>query len=404
MSRVHLSLLVAGRLPAPAAVGQCIPFPRTLRRKELRLHLSSSRLRREISSVENLTRRELMKNGGIAALAALILPEGVVLCAQAAATGDISFVNPELREAARQLLSSNAMPELSASTLQATREGMKSFSWPPLSAPAFAKRSIKGPPGAADVDIYVVNAKPGTSRPAILHMHGGGYVAGEAVGGIAGLQETAAALDCVIVTVDYRLAPETTFKGSIEDNYTALRWLHANGPEVGADPKRIAVMGESAGGGHAALLALTARDRGEVPVVLQLLIYPMLDDRTGVTLHPPAPIGTLLWTAAKNRFGWHSFLGQAPGTRGVPEQAVPARYRSLAGLPPTFIGVGSIDLFVDEDLAYARRLIDAGVSTELVVVPGAFHAFDAIARETSLAKNFTAAKQDALRRAFAPPA
>ena len=349
----------------------------------------------------NLTRRELIKNGGIAAVAAGILPQSVALHAQTPATSNLSFVNPELREVARQFLSSNAMPELSASTLHTARQGMNSFASPPLSAPAFTKQSIKSLTGAAEVSVYVINAKPGTSRPAILHTHGGGYVAGEALGGVAGLQDIAAALDCVIVTVDYRLAPETTFKGSIEDNYTALRWLHANGSDIGADPKRIAVMGESAGGGHAALLALTARDRGEVPIIFQVLIYPMLDDRTGVTLHPPSPIGTILWTAANNRFGWHSFLGQAPGTREVPEQAVPARHRSLSGLPPAFIGVGSIDLFVDEDIAYARRLIDAGVSTELVVMPGAFHAFDAIARGTSLAKSFTAAKLDALRRAFA---
>jgi acetyl esterase/lipase len=353
--------------------------------------------------MEDLTRRELMTRGSLAALAALIMPKGLALQAQTAATSDLSFVNPEIREDARQLLSNvNALPELSTSTLQTSRQKAKSFAGPALSAPGFTKRSIKGPPGEADVTIYVINAKPGTSRPAILHTHGGGYVTGDALGGIAGLQETAAALDCVIVTVDYRLAPETTFKGSIEDNYAALHWLHATGSDIGVDPRRIAVMGESAGGGHAALLALAARDRGEVPVVFQVLIYPMLDDRTGVTLNPPSPIGTILWTAAKNRFGWRSFLGQEPGTRDVPARAVPARYRSLAGLPSTFIGVGSIDLFVDEDIAYARRLIDAGVSTELVVVPGAFHGFDAVARETSLAKNFTAAKLNALRRAFAP--
>jgi acetyl esterase/lipase len=176
--------------------------------------------------------------------------------------------------------------------------------------------------------------------------------------------------------------------------------LYHNSEEVGVDPKRIAVMGESAGGGHAALLALTARDRGAIPIIFQVLIYPMLDDRTGTSVHPKSPIGSLMWTGDKNHFGWRSFLGREPGTRDVPSRAVPARYDRLSGLPPAFIGVGSIDLFVDEDVEFARRLIDAGVATELRVVPGAFHGFDGIAAETSLAKDFTSAKLAALRRAF----
>ena len=352
-----------------------------------------------------LTRRELMIRGGLAAFAAVGLQERIALAAQAAGAPDLSFVAPELRESARQFLAnSSGMAELSANTLQATREGMKAFGGALFAAPPFSKRSIQGPPGAPDVTVYVINAQPGGRRPAILHTHGGGYVAGDAREAVPELQKVAAALDCVIVTVDYRLAPETRFKGSIEDNYAGLRWLHANAAELGADPGRIAVMGESAGGGHAALLALATRARGEIPLVLQVLIYPMLDDHTGSTLHPPSPIGTILWTAPKNRFGWRSFLGQAPGTPQVPANAVPARARTLAGLAPAFIGVGSIDLFVDEDIAYARRLIDAGVPTELVVVPGAYHAFDAVARDTNLAKNFTAAKWDALRRAFTPTA
>jgi len=347
-----------------------------------------------------LTRRDLMIRGGLAVVAAA---GWECPFAKAAPTPvpDLSFIAPELRESARQFLAtSSGMAELSAATLQASREGMKAFGRPPLGTPPFGKRSIAGPAGAPAVTLYVINAKPGARRGAILHTHGGGFVAGDAQASIAELQAVAAALDCVIVTVDYRLAPETRFTGSIEDNYAGLSWLHANAAELGADPARIAVMGESAGGGHAALLALTARERGEIPLVLQVLIYPMLDDRTGTSHHPPSPIGTILWTAPKNRFGWHSFLGQAPGTSTVPASAVPSRTRSLAGLPPAFIGVGSIDLFVEEDIGYASRLIDAGVPTELVVVPGAFHGFDAVARDTSLARNFTAAKIEALRRAF----
>jgi acetyl esterase/lipase len=126
----------------------------------------------------------------------------------------------------------------------------------------------------------------------------------------------------------------------------------------------------------------------------------MLDDRTGSSRMPPPPIGQLAWDAPANRFSWRSFLGQAPGTPSVPAAAVPARAASLRGRPAAFIGVGSIDLFVDEDIAYARRLIDSGVATELTVVPGAFHGFDGAGAGTSLARQFTRAKMNALRRAF----
>jgi len=332
--------------------------------------------------------------GASAALAALT--------GAAFAQGDLSFVNPELRASIQQLRTHSVQfpSTLSLATLQANRDASEASARPPLAAPKFEKRLVRGPAGAPDVGVYLINAESGARKPAILHTHGGGFVTGSAKSGLAGLQETASSLDCVIATVDYRLAPETTFAGSMEDNYAGLRWLYHNAEEVGVDPKRIAVMGESAGGGHAALLALTARDRGEVPLIFQVLIYPMLDDRTGTSLHPKSPIGSLFWTGDKNRFGWRSFLGREPGASDVPSQAVPARYERLSGLPPAFIGVGSIDLFVDEDVEYARRLIDAGVATELRVVPGAFHGFDGIAAQTALVKDFTSAKLAALRRTF----
>lgn len=309
------------------------------------------------------------------------------------------LVDPELRPAALNRLSV-PVGDLGQATLAARRESMSAFVAPPAASPTVARRSIAGADGDPDVIVYIINARPGARRPAVLHVHGGGYVFGSAQGSVAALQRIAAELDCVVVTVDYRLAPETSFAGSMRDTYAALRWLHTHADELGADPARIAVMGESAGGGHAALLALTARDRGEVPLIFQALIYPMLDDRTGSSRPTPVSTGALVWTAADNRFGWASFLGQAPGTTTVPEHAVPARYRDLAGLPPTFIGVGSIDLFVDEDVDYARRLIDAGVPTELVVLPGAYHAFDLLAADTGIATRFTATKLAALRRAF----
>ena len=312
----------------------------------------------------------------------------------------LDAVAPELRPAAKQLQQmAQSFPPLSKETLPQ----MRAVRWetrPPLADVPTQKLQIPGPAGAPELTVLVVNAGAGGARPGILHTHGGGYVMGDPELDSVNLQILAKELDCVIVSVAYRLAPETTYLGSIEDNYAGLKWLHDNAGELGVDPNRIAVMGESAGGGHAALLALTARDRGEVPVLLQVLIYPMLDDRTGSSRTVPDPIGKLVWTADANRFGWSSFLGQEPGTDEVPAAAVPARRKDLAGLPPAFIGVGAIDLFVDEDIEYAQRLIDAGVPTQLVVVPGAYHGFDGIAQDTSLARSFNEAKIAALRRAF----
>jgi acetyl esterase/lipase len=169
------------------------------------------------------------------------------------------------------------------------------------------------------------------------------------------------------------------------------------------DPSRIAVMGSSAGGGHAAILTIAARDRGEVPIAFELLIDQMLDDRTGSTRTLPASIGAFVWTPEFNRLGWIALLGVPAGSDNVPAGAVPARLADLAGLPPTWIGVGAIDLFVEEDIDYARRLILAGVPTELLVVPGAFHGFDAFVPDAPISRAFRLAQFDALARAFGQP-
>jgi acetyl esterase/lipase len=306
-----------------------------------------------------------------------------------------SLVDPELLPALKQFPAFDLTAEVVGKFRQFP--GM-----PPLPAPAPQpmERHIPGPPGAPEVRLWVVDPAPSEKgKPLLLHMHGGGFMMTDP-NLMTRIQEIAKDCHCVVVSVDYRLAPETRYPGSLEDNYAALKWVHAHAAELGIDRSKIAVGGESAGGGHAASLAIHARDRNEVPIVLQLLIYPQLDDRTGSTHPAPPSIGRFMWTPSANRFSWSSLLGVPPGSSKVPVAAVPARVASVAGLPPAWIGVGSIDLFAEEDMEYARRLVHAGVATELLVVRGAFHGFDLLVPDAEVSQQFSASWKSALRKAF----
>lgn len=294
--------------------------------------------------------------------------------------------------------------ELNAATLEAMRTNTTAL-LPDVPTPdvpvQVTTKSIPGPAGAPPVTIYIYRPDGGpASKPAYLHVHGGGYISGNVQMDDARNRILAFELGCVVVSVEYRLAPEHPHPAPVEDCYAALKWLHRNAAELGADANRIAIGGESAGGGLAASLGLLARDRGEVPLIYQVLIYPMLDDRTGSVgqRHPYA--GEFVWTNEGNRFGWTSLLGYAPGGKDVPYHASPARAPSLKGLPPTFIAVGQLDLFVEENMEYARRLIHDGVPTELHLYPGAYHGFN-LAEESHAAKEFTRTKWEAMKRAFA---
>lgn len=354
--------------------------------------------------MEKWQRREILQ-GSLLAGALTSFGAMPSLARAAASVQDLgplmASVNPELRKYVPAILAWSEGPPLQQRYKQVRQQAEAGIPAPLPDVP-LSTQKIAVPDQSTPVTAYVINAG-GSNRPAILHTHGGGFVMGLAKAEIPAKQAMAKALDCCIVTVEYTLAPEAIYAVSVEQNYAALKWLHDNAASLGVDRSRIAVMGESAGGGHAALLAIAARDRGEVPLAFQCLIYPMLDDRTGSTCMPTGEIGQMAWTPAANRFGWRSFLGRPPGGNDVPVRAVPARTASLAGLPPAFIGVGSIDLFVNEDVTYARRLIDDGIETGLHVIPGAFHGFDGVAPDTSIARQFTLAKMNALRRAFGLP-
>jgi triacylglycerol lipase len=269
---------------------------------------------------------------------------------------------------------------LSMDNLAAVREMARQpapFFSEPEAAVETSSRSAPGPDGAPDVPMLIHRPESADAPlPCIVHMHGGGYVIGSPAADGPQHRDLAAALQCCIVSVDYRLAPETPFPGAIEDCYAALTWVFANAESLGIDPSRVGVMGESAGGGLAAALALITRDRGEFALAFQHLIYPMIDDRICVAADPHPYVGEFIWTPHNNRFGWSALLGGAPGGAGVSPYAAAARAEDLTGLPPTFISTGALDLFLEEDLDYARRLMRAGVPVELHVYPGGFHAFD----------------------------
>jgi triacylglycerol lipase len=258
------------------------------------------------------------------------------------------------------------------------------------------------PGSAGEPDVRIVLYRPKGLRndaPAVLQIHGGGFVFGTAELGDPRNRALAKAAACVVASVEYRLAPEASYPAALNDCYAALEWLHANASALSVDPRRIAVRGESAGGGIAAALTILTRERKGPPILFQVLIYPMLDDRTCAE-HSQPLAGEFVWNEDSNSFAWRSWLGTAAGSVDVPPLAAPARVADLRGLPPTFLGTAALDLFMDENLQYVRRLARAGVPTEVYVAPGAFHGFDALAPEAAVSRRFNELADAALRRAF----
>ena len=242
----------------------------------------------------------------------------------------------------------------------------------------------------ADVTVRVHRSAAKVERgPVLLWIHGGGTVMGGAGQEDKFCRRLTNFTDISIAAVDYRLAPEHPYPTPLEDCYAALLWLTRQ-PWV--DPTRVAIGGASGGGGFTAALALLARDRGEVAPALQMMAYPMLDDRTGATAGQPVRV---MWSGRDNQIAWQWYLGGAD-----PETAVPGRRTDLTGLPPAWIGVGTLDLFYEESIAYGRRLQDAGVPTEVHVAEGAFHAFDMIAPNASVSQRFFASQCRSLRAAM----
>jgi len=263
-------------------------------------------------------------------------------------------------------------------------------------------RTVPGREGRPDVRVHLYERADRRRPTGVLYwIHGGGFVIGDAVMSHGDCAMFADELNVLVVSIDYRLAPENPFPEGIEDCYTGLRWIHDRAEELGVDRNRIAVGGNSAGGGLAACLAQLAQDRGDIALCFQLLVYPMLDDRT-VLRADHGGTGEFIWSPASNRFGWTSYLGPAPVADTAPEYAAAARRTDLSGLPPAWVGVGDLDLFHAEDVEYADRLRAAGVPCELVVVPGMYHGADGLPGPADSATmiTFGAAKVAALRPAI----
>lgn len=239
-------------------------------------------------------------------------------------------------------------------------------------------RSIPGPDGAPDITVRIYRPEKGSGlRPGMLWIHGGGYILGSLEADEHNLCRMCVNTGCIIVSTNYRLAPEHPFPAPVEDCYASLKWMAGNAGVLGIDKSRIAVGGGSAGGGLAAGLAILTRDRGEIELSYQLLVYPMIDDRN-ITPSSHGIIDPRTWDREKNIFAWNAYLGDSVKNGEVSPYAAASRAKDLKGLPPAYIAVGELDLFLDEDIEYAQRLLQAGVTTELHVYPGATHGFDSV--------------------------
>jgi acetyl esterase/lipase len=311
------------------------------------------------------------------------------------------LIDPESREPLDQLLAVmpggfNAIPDIVARRAAAAQL-LAAIEVPPNPNVTREDRPVPGPEGAPDISVRVfrpVNAS-GT-LPGVYFIHGGGMILGDVEGESAVAEQVCEQVGAVVVSVEYRLAPEDPHPAQAEDCYAGLVWMARNAAELGFDPGRLALYGGSAGGGLVIAVALLARDRGFPAIRFQMPIYPMIDHANETSSSQEiTDIG--VWDRAANIEAWDWYLGG-----GKPDYyAAPALAEDLSGLPPTFIDVGTCDLFRDEDIAFATRLMQAGVPTELHVNPGAYHASEVLAPTAALSRRIWERRFDALRRALA---
>ncbi len=312
------------------------------------------------------------------------------------------LIDPQSREPLDQLQQVlpggfNAIPDIVARR-EVAEELLKAIPVPPNPNVMHEDKVIPGPDGAPDISVRIYRQRivdAGATLPGVYFIHGGGMILGTVEAENATAESICDQVGAVVVSVEYRLAPEHPHPAQSEDCYAGLAWMARNASSLGFDPQRLAVYGGSAGGGLAIAVTLLARDRGFPAIAFQMPIYPMIDDANETpSSHEITDVG--IWDRAGNIEAWKWYLGDAK-----PDQyAAPARAEDLSGLPPTFIDVGTVDLFRDEDIAFAARLMQAGVPTELHVNPGAYHASEALAPDAPLSRRIWERRFDALRRAL----
>lgn len=269
-------------------------------------------------------------------------------------------------------------------------------------ASAVSQTDYRSPGRRGNPDVLVRLFRPPDPKaqlPCVFWIQGGGHVLPSPDLDDAWCENIVEEIGCVVVSVAWRRAPEHPFPAAAEDCYTGLSWLANRATELGVDPARVAIAGKSSGGGYAASLALMVRDRGEFSIRHQLLIHPMLDDRN-TTRSSYRVTDSQVWNRTANQIAWQAYLGSAYGTDDVSPYAAASRMADLSGVAATTMLTNELDLFVDEDIDYAMRLIDADVPTELHVYPGAPHGFDRLAPYALVTKRFIADRNAALRRAF----
>ncbi len=310
----------------------------------------------------------------------------------------IALVDPELRDA----LALWPVEPLTVHSLAQRRANLLKVigAVPKPDLPDITADEIRVPSAFGAKPIRVVSYRPVKSDnplPTILHVHGGGFVAGTPEMKDVENRLLASDLRCAIYSVDYRLAAEAPHPAPLEDIYSAFAWLHQNADQLGLDPARIGIKGESGGGGLAAAAVLYARDHQGPKLAFQHLIYPMIDDRTAVRKDLYPHVGEFVWTQQHNYFGWRSLLGTEPGSADVSPYAAASRAADVSDLPPTYISVGGLDLFLEENMTYAHSLSRAGVPVEFHMYPRAYHGFyqAANARVSQQAERDT---REALRR------
>lgn len=320
-----------------------------------------------------------------------------------------ALIHPELKD----YFSKMAHVDITEETLPKAREYIKA-----LAAATKAKarlitydnieittKYIPGPRNPKDSpDVYVKiykdkNDKSNTKKPGLFWIYGGGLVMGSCDQADFRCQYYAHEANCVVVNVGHRLAPENPYPAPIEDCYTALVWMRDSAEELGIDVDKIAVFGQSSGGGMVAALSLLARDRGGPKICLQLPLYPMLDHRN-TTPSSYEVVDARIWNRQKNIFAWGAYLGDL-AEEEVPPYASASRATDYSNLPPTFTFIGTIDTFRDETIEYVNKLTQAQVPVEFQLYPGCFHGFDLIVPNAQVSKDVTALIISALKKAFA---